>query len=153
MPEGSWVASQRRRGSHPGRSAAHRACAHLSVGRSCPVLHCHPQVAARRCQGRPRCPASTRCRGPFARTARGYPRQHRQCGTSSATTGGDTRSYSARNCGWWSEARKAWRLSFGRIVKFETHMESASPCTRTYHVNICNSSGIGRGPSWNWDSR
>jgi hypothetical protein len=147
LPEGSWVASQRRRGSHPGQSAAHRACAHLSVGRSCLVLHCHLRVAARRCQGRPRCPASTRCLGPFVRTARGYPHQRRWCGTSNVTKGGGTRSCSARHCGRWSGARKAWHLSFERSVKLETHKERASPCMRTYHVNICNSSGIGRGPS------
>ena len=147
LPEGSWVASQRRRGSHPGQSAAHRACARLSVGRSCPVLHHRHRVAARRCQGRPRCPASTRCRGPSARTARGCPRQRRWYGTSNATMGGGTRSCSARNCGWWSGARRAWRLSFGRPVKHEAHMERASPWVRTYHVNICSSSVIGRGPS------
>ena len=146
-PEGSWVASQRRRGSHPGQSEAHRACAHLSVGQNCPVLHCHHRVAARRCQGRPRCPASTRYRGPFAQTARGYPRQHRWCGTSNATMGGGTRSCLARNCGWWSRARTAWHLSFGRPFRLETHKERACPCMRTYHVNICSSSITGRGPS------
>ena len=142
LPEGSWVASRRRRGSHPGQSAAHRVCARLSVGRSYLALHCHRRVVARRYQGRPRCPASTRFRGPFARTARGYPRQRRWCGTSSATMDGGTRLCSARNCGWWSGARKAWHLSFGRPVKLETHMERASPIyedvPREYLQLICN---------------
>ena len=147
LTERSLVASLQRRGSHPGQSAAHRACAHLSVGRSYLVLHCRHRVAVRWCQGRPRCPASTRCRGPFARTARGYPHQRRWYGTCNATVGGGTRPCSARNCGWWSGARKAWHLSFERPVKLETHMERASSCIRTYHVNICSSSEIGRGPS------